>query len=87
MPAQTTIPSKTLNYYRWKKQDITRPNLHDTFPQSPTKSNRWKMPTQGGKLHTRISKKISFNKPKRRLNIKIILKNDKKQQSTFIHIS
>jgi hypothetical protein len=27
---------------------------------SPTKDNRWKMPTQGGKLHPRKSKKVIF---------------------------
>jgi hypothetical protein len=50
MPAQGTIPSKTLNYHRWRnKDDMAKPNLHNTFHKpSPTKDNRWKTPTQGG---------------------------------------
>jgi hypothetical protein len=32
-----------------------------SFPKSsPTKDNRWKMPTQGGKLYPRKSKKLIF---------------------------
>jgi hypothetical protein len=32
---------------------------------SPTKENRLKMPTQGGKLHPRISKKVIFKTKKK----------------------
>jgi hypothetical protein len=47
--ARATIPSKTLNYHRQRKEDIpqqnqiytTKPNLHNIFPQySPTKDDR-----------------------------------------------
>jgi hypothetical protein len=63
MPAQATIPSKTLNYHKWKNQDIPRQkqiykiSFHKS---SPTKDNRWKTPIQGGKLYTRKSKKVIF---------------------------
>jgi hypothetical protein len=40
---------------------ITKPNLHIIFDNpSPTKDNKWKTPTQGGKLYPRISKKVIF---------------------------
>jgi hypothetical protein len=60
MPAQTNIPSKTLNYHRWRKQDIPGQNQIYTVSfhkSSPSKDNKWKIPTQGGKIHPRKSKK------------------------------
>jgi hypothetical protein len=56
MPAQATMPSKTLNYRRWRNQDILWQNQIYTISfqkSSLTKDNRWKTPTQGGKRHPR----------------------------------
>jgi hypothetical protein len=63
MPAQATIPSKTLNYHRWRNQDIPSQNQIDRvsfYKSSPTKDKRWKTPTQEGKLHPGKSKKVIF---------------------------
>jgi hypothetical protein len=52
---------KTLNYYRWRNQDIPRKNqiyIVSFHKSSPTKDNRWKTPAKGGKLHPRVSKKV-----------------------------
>jgi hypothetical protein len=44
-----------------QKYSMTKPNLHNLFPQTqPYKDNRWKTPTQGGKLYSRKSKKVNF---------------------------
>jgi hypothetical protein len=48
MPAQSTVPSKTLNYYRWRNQSIPQQkqiyaiSLHKS---SPSMDNKWKNPT------------------------------------------
>jgi hypothetical protein len=34
---------------------------------SSTKDNRWKTPTQGGKLHPRKSKKVIFQKTQKKI--------------------
>ena len=55
MPAQTTIPSKALNYHAlkknqdipWQKQIITI-SFHKS---SPTKDNRWKTSTERDRIH------------------------------------
>jgi hypothetical protein len=63
MPAQATIPSKMLNYHRWRNQDISLQNQIYTISfhkSNHTKDNRQKMPTQRGKLHCRKSKKVLF---------------------------
>ena len=63
MPAQTTKPSKTLNYHRWRDQDITWQNQIYTVSfhkSTPTNDNRQKTEKQGGKLHPRKSKKVIF---------------------------
>jgi hypothetical protein len=63
MPAQASISSKILNYHRWRNQDIPRQNQIYTISfhkSSPTKDNRCKTLTQGGKLHPRKSKKVFF---------------------------
>jgi hypothetical protein len=40
---------------------MMKPNLTVSFQKSgPTKDNRWKIPTQGRKLHCRKSKKVIF---------------------------
>ena len=57
------------------------------FPQksSTNKKNRWKMPSQGGKLHARKSRKvIFFQKTQRRQPRKH--KNNRKKQSLFLNI-
>ena len=68
-PAKATIPSKNLNYHVWRNQENPWQNqIHiiSFHKHSTTKDNRWKSPTQGGKLHPRKSKKITFfQKPKR----------------------
>jgi hypothetical protein len=63
MPTQTTIPNKTLNYHKWRNQDIPRQKQIYTisfYKSSPTKDKKWEMPTQGGKLQPRKSKKVIF---------------------------
>jgi hypothetical protein len=58
MPSQATVTSKTLNYHRrdqdipWQKQIYTI-SLHKF---SPSKDNKWKFSTQGGKLHPKKKK-------------------------------
>jgi hypothetical protein len=61
MPAQATIPSKTLNYHRWRNQSTPQQNKIHTISfheSSPSKDNNWKIPTQRWKLHCRKSKKV-----------------------------
>jgi hypothetical protein len=63
MPAQVTIVRKTLNYHRWRIQDIPWQNqVYTKFSHksSPRKDNRWKTATQGGKLHPKESKKATI---------------------------
>jgi hypothetical protein len=63
MPAQATIPSRTLNYHRLINEDISRQNqiyIESSQKSSPTRDNRQKTPTQEGKLHPRKSKTIIF---------------------------
>jgi hypothetical protein len=63
MPDQATIPTKfsiiidgeTKLFY--DKNQIYIISFHTS---SPTKNDRWKTPTQGGKLHPRKSKKVIF---------------------------
>jgi hypothetical protein len=60
MPAQTIIPSKTLNCHRWRNQDILGKKQICTvlFHKSTlTKYNRENTPTQREKLHPRKGKK------------------------------
>lgn len=55
MPAQTTIPSKIINHYRWRTQDIPRENqIYTTriHKSSPTENTGRKTPTQGSQLHS-----------------------------------
>ena len=50
MPAQDTIPSKTLNQHRWRTQSIPRQNQIQTvsiYQSSPTEIPGRKTPTQG----------------------------------------
>ena len=62
IPAQTTIPKQTLNYHRWRKQNIPQQNQIYTISfhkSSPSKdNNRKKKPIQGQKLCPRKSKKV-----------------------------
>jgi hypothetical protein len=37
------------------------------YLSSPTKDNRWKTPTQGGKLHPRKSKKVILQKAQKKI--------------------
>jgi hypothetical protein len=56
-------PRKTLNYPRWVNQEIPWQNEIYTISfhkSNPIKDNRWKTPTQVGKLHPRKSKKLIF---------------------------
>jgi hypothetical protein len=63
MSAQATIPSKILNYHRWRNQIIPRQNqiykisFHES---SPSKDNKGKTPTKARKLHPRKNKKVIF---------------------------
>jgi hypothetical protein len=62
MPAQATIPSKTLNYHRWRNQSISWQNQIHTISfneSSPLKDNKGETPTQGRKLPPRKSKKVN----------------------------
>jgi hypothetical protein len=68
MPAQATILSKTLNYHRWRNQSIPRgTQIHTiTFLEfSPSKNNKAKTSTQGGKYILEEGRKELFNEPKR----------------------
>ena len=63
MPAEATIPSKTLYYHRWRNQSIPPQNQIHTISfheSSPSKDNKGEIPTQGGKLSPRKSKKVIF---------------------------
>ena len=62
MPAETTIPSETLNHYRWRNKDIPWQNQIYTISfhkPNPTKDNRGKTAIQGGKLYPGKSKIVS----------------------------
>ena len=86
MPAQDTMPSKTLKYHGWRNQDIPRQNQINTVSfhkSSPTKDNRWKTPTQGVKLHPRKSKKVIFQQT----HTNIILPLTRKLTGTNNHFS
>jgi hypothetical protein len=94
MQAQASIPSKTLNQHRWRKQNIPWQNqiqIVSFHKSSPTKANRWKTLIQRGKLHPRKKKKVIFFQPKRRQphkhNSTSNNKNNRKQQSLFLNIS
>ena len=68
MPAQATIPSKTLNYHKERKQSIESQNqiyIISFHISSTPKDNRLKTPTQGR------------NQPK-----KIILQQNQKKKAT-----
>ena len=61
MKAQVNIPSKTLNYHRWRNQSIPEQNQIHTLSfheSSPSKDNKGKTPTQGQKLCPRKGKKV-----------------------------
>jgi hypothetical protein len=63
MPALATIPRKILTYHRWRNQDIPwqyQIYTISSHKSSPTKNNKWKTPTQGGKLQARKIKKLIF---------------------------
>jgi hypothetical protein len=67
VPAQATIPSKTLNYHKWRNQDIPQQNqIYTIFlhKSRSSKDNRWKIPPQEGKIHLRKSKKVIFKQNK-----------------------
>jgi hypothetical protein len=69
MPAQVTILSKIqLTYMEKSSYPMTKKKIYTiSFHKSkPTKDNRWKTPTQGGKLHPRKSKKVIFSNHQRR---------------------
>jgi hypothetical protein len=56
-----TIPSKTLNYHRWRNQSIPWQNQIHTisFQESkPSKDNKGKTPEQGGEQCHRKGKKV-----------------------------
>jgi hypothetical protein len=56
---------------------------------SPTKDNRWKTPTEEGKLHPRKSKKIIFQETQKKMAIQTEnnIKNKRKQQLLFLNLS
>jgi hypothetical protein len=81
MPNHATIPSKTLNYQRLRNQDILGQNQFTQYlfyKLGPTKDNRLKTPTQGGKLHPRKIRNVIFFQKNRKedshTNIKITSK-------------
>jgi hypothetical protein len=70
MPAQGTRPSKTLNFHRWRNQSIPLQNqiYSISFHKSgPSKDNKGKIPTQGGKLCPKKIKKIIFQQTVKRI--------------------
>ena len=58
-PAQATIPSKTLNIDEETKIFRGKKKITQYLSTNPA-LQRWKTPTQGGKLHYRKSKKVIF---------------------------
>jgi len=51
-------PAKVSMNIEKARYSMTKPNLHNIFPQiHPKIYNRWKTPMQGGKVHSRKSKK------------------------------
>jgi hypothetical protein len=65
MPAQATIPSKTLNQHRCRNQNIPGQNQIQTvyiYQSSPTEDSRRKTPAQERYLHQRIDKILSISK-------------------------
>jgi hypothetical protein len=47
---------------------MTKPDLHNNFPRIQLYNhNRWKTPTQGGKLHPRKSKKVIFQQTQKKI--------------------
>jgi hypothetical protein len=64
MPAQVTIPSKTLNQHRWRNKNIPSPNQIQTvsmYQSIHTEDSTRKIPTQGGYLHQRKDKILSIS--------------------------
>ena len=61
MVALASIPSKYLSYHKWRNQSISWQNQIYTLSfqkSSPSKENKGKGPTQGGKPCPRKSKKV-----------------------------
>ena len=93
MPAQATIPSKTLNYHRWRNQSIPRQNqIHalSLDESSPSKDNNRKEAIQGQKSRPRKSKKVIPQQTKKKTaqeqNANSNNKN-KRKQLLFLNIS
>jgi hypothetical protein len=69
MPAQATIPYKTLNQQRWRNQNIPGQNQNQTVSihqSSPTEDPRRKTPIRGRYLHQRKDKILRFSQPSQR---------------------
>jgi hypothetical protein len=70
MPAQATIPSKNLNYHRWRKQSIPGQNQIHTlsFHESSLSKDNNRIKKQYKDRNHTLEKlrKQSYNKPKRR---------------------
>jgi hypothetical protein len=69
LPAQATIPSKTLNQHRWKNQNILGQKQIQTvsiYQHSPTKDAEWKTPTQGRYLHQRKDTILSISEQRQK---------------------
>ena len=56
-PAKLSVTTDGETKIFHDKNKFTQQSFHKS---SPTKDNRWKTPTQGGKLHPRKSKKAIF---------------------------
>jgi len=64
MPTQVTLPSKTLNYHRWRNQDVPCQNQIYTISSHKsnlTKDNRWKTPIEGSIPSKKQENNLSSN--------------------------
>jgi hypothetical protein len=95
MPAQDTIPSKTLNQHRWRNINIPLQNqiqIVSIYQFSPTEDPRRKTPTQGRYLHQRKDKILSISQQgqkERTTSTESHLQNKyvRNQQSSVFNIS
>ena len=73
MPAQVTIPSKTLNQHRWRNLNIPGQNQIQTvsiYQFIPTEDPRRKITIQGRYLHQRKDKILSISQQNQKEKIK-----------------
>jgi hypothetical protein len=90
MPAQATIPSKTPNEHRWRKQNIPGQNQIQTvsiYQSSPTEDTRRNTPTQRRYLYQRKDKMLSISHHAKRREPQAYKANYKNKSGTNSYLS